>query len=367
MRRRFSLSLAFTALAAAVFLQSSPTARPQNPGDPSDELIETADGVKLRGIFYKATNSKNGSCVILIHEPFTDPTKGDWDGLARTLAKKGYHTLRFDFRGHGKSKDLIPEKFWREQLNTTLPGANRKPLRDTIEEKDFKTKSSYYPQLVYDLAAVRNHLDKLNDDGQVNTSSTYLIGDGDAATLGMMFLATEWHREQKKPMGFLNTQKFWVSANMAIAAGNSPAGRDYGGAVWLTPSMMRGFSTNEMKNWVSTHGRGIDGDMRKETPMLFIYGEKDSKGQSDAKTFNDQIMVAAGRGSRLEKLDSTYIRERKGTDLKGVGLLGKDDTLGTEKLIVEFLDKMEEFRRKKVRITRDYTEPVKINLASFSR
>jgi pimeloyl-ACP methyl ester carboxylesterase len=364
MRRYFSLSFAFSALAAAVFLQSAPPARSQNPTDPTDELIETADGVKLRGIFYKATGSKNGSCVILIHNPFTDPTKGDWDGLAKTLAKNGYHTIRFEFRGHGKSKDIIPEKFWREQYNANLPGANRRPPKDSIDEKDFRTKSSYYPQLVYDLAAVRNHLDKLNDDGQVNTSSTYLIGDGDAATLGMMFLATEWHREQKKPMGFLNTQKFWISANQPIAAGGSPAGRDYGGAVWLSPSRMNGFSTTAMKNWVSQHGRGLDGDMRKETPMLFVYGEKDSKGMENCKMFNDQIMVSAGRG-KLEKLDSTFIRERKGTDLKGVGLLGKDDQLGTEKLILEFLNKMEELRRKKVRITRDYTEPVKINLASF--
>ncbi len=362
MRRRFLLSSAFTALAAAVFLQSAPTVRSQNPADPTDELIETADGVKLRGIFYKAVNSKNNSCVIIAHEPFTDPTKGDWDGLARTLAKKGYHTIRFDFRGHGKSKDVIPEKFWRDQLNTNLPGATKKPLKDTIDSKDFK--KSYHPQLVYDLAAVRNHLDKLNDDGQVNTSSTYLIGDGTAATLGMMFLATEWHREQKKPTGFLNTQKFWISANLPIAAGGSPAGRDYGGAVWLSPRRMDGFNTSTMKNWVATHGRGIDGDMRKETPMLFVYGEKDSKGMEESKYFNDQIMVSAGRG-KLEKLDSTYVRERKGTDLKGVGLLGKDDTLGTEKLIVEFLDKMEEFRRKKVRIQREYSEPVKINIATF--
>ena len=59
------------------------------------------------------------------------------------------------------------------------------------------------------------------------------------------------------------------------------------------------------------------------------------------------------------------MRERKGTNLAGVGLLGKDDTLGTEKLILEFLNKMEELRRKKVRITREYSEPIKIHLASF--
>lgn len=363
MRRRLFLSIAFTALTAALFVQSAPEARPQ-AAEPDDQFIETADGVKLRGILYKATNSKNGSCVIIIHEPFTDPTKGDWDGLGRTLALSGYHTLRFDFRGHGKSKDLIPQKFWREQSNTILPGSTKNPPRDTIEEKDFKTRKSYYPQLVYDIAAARNHLDKLNDSGEVNTSTVYLIGAGDAATLGMMFLATEWHREQKKPTGFLNTQKFWVSANQGIAAGGSPAGRDYGGAVWLSPKIMSGFSTTAVKNWVSQHGRSTEGELRLETPMLFVYGEKDAEGQKNCKYFNEQIMVSAGRG-KLEKLDSTYIRERKGTELKGVGLLGKNDTLGTETLIIEFLNKMEENRRKRPRIQREYTEPVKINLVSF--
>jgi pimeloyl-ACP methyl ester carboxylesterase len=362
MRRRLFLPLAFTALAGAFFVQTAPEARPQN--EPSDELIETADGVKLRGILYKAQNSKNGSCVIILHEPFTDPTKGDWEGLAKTLAKNGYHTLRFDFRGHGKSKDLIPEKFWREPLNQKLPGANRTPAKDTIDVKDFEKKRDYYPQLVYDIAAARNHLDKLNDDGQVNTSSVYLIGAGDATTLGMLFLATEWHREQKKPTLAFNQQKFFVSANLSIAAGGSPAGRDYGGAVWLSPKRMAGFGSSAVENWVARHGRDPNGDMRKETPMLFVHGEKDEAGKSASKYFNDQVMVAGGRG-RLEKLDSTYIRDRKGTNLTGVSLLGKDDQLGTEKLILEFLDKMEELRRKKVRITREYTEPLRINLASF--
>lgn len=364
MRRRFLLPIAFTALAATFFIQTAPDARPQAPGDPTDELIETADGVKLRGIFYKSSTSKNGSCVMIVHEPFTDPTKGDWDGLGRTLAKNGFHTLRFDLRGHGKSKDLIPAKFWIDPLNSTLPGANKKPPKDELDIKDFQTKKNYYPQMVYDLAAARNHLDKLNDDGQVNTSSIYIIGAGDAATLGMMFLATEWHREQKKPMGVFNQQKFWIASTLAIASGGSPAGRDYGGAVWLSPKVMAGFSRNSIERWVSQHGRGADGDMRKETPMLFVYGEKDPDGLKNSKYFNDQVMVAAGRG-KLDKLDQTFLRERKGTDLKGVGLLGKDDTLGTEKLIIEFLNKMEELRRKKPRVIREYPEPVKINLASF--
>lgn len=360
MNRRLFLSTAATATAAAYLLPGSARAQ-----DPTDENIETADGVKLRGIFYKAANSKNGSCVILLHEPFTDPTKGDWDGLAKTLAGKGYHTLRFDFRGHGKSKDVIPDKFWKDAFNADLSAAGKNPPKKTIEEKDFKGKSAYYPKLVYDIAAARNHLDKLNDDGQVNTSSTYIIGAGEAATLGMLFLTTEWHREQKKPMLALGIRKPAVSTG-AIANGSSPAGRDYGGAVWLTPRKMQGFSSGAIENWVSRFGRDNNGDLRRETPMLFVYGEKDAAGVKESKFFFDQVMVAKGKpGSKIEPLDNTFLRERKGTNLAGVNLLGKDDTLGTEKMIVEFLDKMEEKRRKVPRITRDYTEPLAIYLNQF--
>ncbi len=362
MRRRTVFVMSILAL-SSLFLIGSQRLSAQAP-EPTDELIETADGMKLRGIFYKALNSKNGSCVLLIHEPFTDPTKGDWDGLARTLAKNGYHTLRFDFRGHGKSKELIPAIFWRDQFNTRLSGARRNPPKDTLEEKDFKDKSFYFPQLVYDIAAARNHLDKLNDDGQVNSSTVYLIGDGDATTLGMMFLATEWHREQRKPVGFLNEQKLVIAANQYILPGGSPSGRDYGGAVWLTPKIMKGFSTSAVKRWVQEMGRSRDGDMRSETPMLFVYGEKDSDGKRDANYFNENVMVSEGRG-RMAKLDSTFVRERKGTALQGVSLLGKNDALGTEKMILEFIEKMEEIRRSKVRITREYSVPLKINLASF--
>lgn len=361
MNRRLFLSQAATATAATYLLTNS-QARAQ---DPTDENIETVDGAKLRGIFYKAANSKNGSCVILLHEPFADPTKGDWDGLAKTLASKGYHTLRFDFRGHGKSKEVIPDKFWKDSLNSDLSAASKNPPKKTIEVKDFQNKKDYYPKLVYDIAAARNHLDKLNDDGQVNTSSVYIIGAGEAATLGMMFLTTEWHREQKKPMLPFGAKKLAIGTG-AVANGSSPAGRDYGGAVWLTPKRMPGFNNAAIENWVARYGRNNDGDMRTETPMLFVYGEKDANGVKESKFFFDQVMVANGKpSSKIEKLDATFLRERKSTNLAGVNLLGKNDTLGTETMIVEFLDKMEERRRKKPRITRDYQEPLAIYLSQF--
>jgi pimeloyl-ACP methyl ester carboxylesterase len=368
--RRLLLALAFVSVTSILFVSTAPQAASQAAVKglaPTDELIETADGVKLRGLFYRAAVNKNGSCVIIAHQLLKDPTKGDWDGLAKRLSAEGYHVLRFDFRGHGKSTELIPEKFWQDPLNSTrLSGAKKNPPKRELVQKDIEGKSSYYPQMVYDFAAARNHLDKLNDSGDVNSSSVYLIGAGETTPIGFLFLASEWHREQKKPVGLLGIQKLVITAYGQIAQGSSPAGRDYGGCIWLSPAQHSSVSSTALKNLVATVGRHTDGDMRKETPMLFIHGEKDKKGDTDAKYFVDQVMVASGKtGARLEKLDHTYLRTIKGTDLKGVDLLGKDEQLGTEKMIVEFLTTMEGIRRKKPRITREYTDPLKIDVRSF--
>lgn len=335
---------------------------------PSEELIETYDGVKLRGLFYKATTQKNNSVVMILHPYGQDPSKGDYDGLAKTLAGEGYHVLRFDFRGHGKSTDIIPERFWKEPMNRQyVVGANRNPQKKEISFKDFRA-SQYFPTLVNDIAAARTWIDVKNDSREVNASTIYIIGAGDAATLGMLFITTEWHREGKEPppVGFAGIKPQYVSSRRGIVQQIDPAGKDYGGTVFLSPMRHASVSSNTIEDWVSKYGRQTDGDMRKETPMLFIHGEKDREGESACKFFVNQVMVAAGKPTlRVEKLDFTFLRSVKGTVLKGVDLLGKNDTLGTEKMIIEFLAKMEEERKKKNPFNRTYTKPLPIDLPSF--
>ena len=42
-----------------------------------------------------------------------DMDKGDWKGLAKALSNEGYNVFRFDWRGHGKSKDIKDTfRFW---------------------------------------------------------------------------------------------------------------------------------------------------------------------------------------------------------------------------------------------------------------
>src|SRR5262245_18606393 len=87
---------------------------------PEPESFETADGVKLQGIFYKAHpgKSKNNACVILIH-PFKSPTPGKkLNDLATTLAADGYNVLQFNLRGHGPiPTDVVATEFWKYPHN----------------------------------------------------------------------------------------------------------------------------------------------------------------------------------------------------------------------------------------------------------
>ena len=220
--------------------------------------------------------------------------------------------------------------------------------------------------LVNDIAAIRSLIDVKHDLGEANTSSIYFVGAGDAATLGMMFMTSEWHRDAKLPNVAVPALLPQFVSSTGRIYGTDPAGRDYGGGVWLSPTRHPSVSANAVESWVSKYGRDTNGDMRKETPMLFVHGDKDKEGELSCKYFTNQVMVAGGKTSpKLDKLDFTFLRTVKGTDLKGVDLLGKDATLGTEKMIIEFLNKMEVERKKKNRYAREYKNPLPIAINSF--
>lgn len=364
MRRRIVLPLAFAAAAATVFLAPAPPAHSQAKSGGDDRTIDTADGVKLSCRLYKAQADKRNSCVILMHRYQVDPNKGGWDDLAKTLAKNGYNVLRFDFRGHGGSKE-VQDKFWTDPFNVThVTGGTKRKKDDRLEFSKFK--AGYFPQLVNDLAAARTLLDMENDNGTVNVSTTYLIGEQEMATLGMLFLASEWHRAAKEPPPAFNGIK--VAQVFAGRRPNQsePAGRDYGGCVWLSPARSTTIPDYALKGFISRFGLDGTGTMRDETPMLFVYGDKDTKGTTDAKFYFNDVMAARPRqGSSVKEAKDTHLRAIKNTSARGVDLLGKDDQLGTETMIVQFLDDMGKIRGNKNSFKRDYTRPLQIVWASF--
>lgn len=367
----------FAATTSASFGQNPPTttqppttgqAAPKKPLAPvavEDLSIETTDGVKLRGKFYTGNQAegKNGACVILMHAYQKEPTKGDWVGVANLLANKGYHVVQFDFRFHGgKTMDVIPTLFWENQFNAqNITGADKKPPRSELTFKDIRRPKEYYPALVNDIMAVRTYLDAQNDLGKVNTSTVYLLGAGDAASIGFLYMTAEWYREREVPNVGLPPVN--ISANRGLFGSSQPCGIDLAGAVWLSPARHLSMPQATIENFTSRYATRL----REETPMLFISGEKDAKGKEGAKFFFERVLVAQpkpGSASKLAKLPLTYNREIKATNLAEAELLGKG--LGTEDMIVEFMAAIDKDRKNKVAIPkRGYTKPLPVLFKTF--
>src|SRR5207247_7667436 len=120
-----------------------------------------------------------------------------WDDLAKKLSAEGYSVLSFDFRGFGNSHSISPG-FWDPSKNPHnvkyVNGANKAAQPTSIDHKDFDSNASrYYPYLVNDIVAAKSFLDRRTDQGQANTSNLVVIGAGEGATLGAMWMASQWH------------------------------------------------------------------------------------------------------------------------------------------------------------------------------
>jgi pimeloyl-ACP methyl ester carboxylesterase len=338
---------------------------------PLEENFTTADGVRLKGLFHKAANPAAGNpVVILLYQPGAGNSldkPGDWAGLTKTLNDKGFSVFRFDWRGHGKSKDIVDtDLFWNNPVTggwsrRYIAGANKKPVKNDLDVKtDFKdSHSRYFPCYVQDLAAVRYHLDGKNDQGDVNTSSIYLIGAGDTATLGMLWMAAEWVRPAIHPLlGAGQSYKITPTPGIVV---DPEAGRDIAGAIWLSASRPTMITERVVTDWSKNTLK-----LRDNNPMVFIYGGTDTKGKNEAKFFYDQVLVSQGNKTLgVKALEQTFLSEIKGAKLNGVALLGNDAQLHTESTILKYLEARQKDRASVVRRERKYPGPYFIDLGFF--
>jgi pimeloyl-ACP methyl ester carboxylesterase len=335
------------------------------------ETVITADGVQLTGQFQKAKNGGNNDpVVILMYPPGVDRNmdKGEWKSLANFLTEQGYHVFRFDWRGHGKSNILKGRTFWE---NAWTGPANKKLIKGSakmpgmINVKDFNP--AYFPLYVNDLAAVRAHLDQKNDAGDLNTSSVYLIGSDEAATLGIFWLAAEWSRPAvytATPVA-PNGYEVLPDGRFANVRDNptTAAGATYAGCVWLTANRPQSIHAQTARDWTKTYAQAL----RDNNPMLFLYGDKDSQGKSRSEEYYKEVLLAAPpKGSSVKPLEQTFIRAVNGAgQLKGAALLGNNVKLGTEDTIVKYLSALQKERAKVARKQRMYNAPYFVDLASF--
>jgi hypothetical protein len=370
MPRRLLLCGLFLAALAPWDVSPAPVAA--QPGEKPDEKVtgremsfRTADDVTLKGYLHRSANGTRSPVVILLHGTGeTTANKGDFPELARNLSAKGFNVLRFDFRGYGESTQ-VATKFWDDPINKTfMPTlARKRPAPTKLDVANYKAarNGAYYPRLADDIQTARVALDQLNDEGEVNTSSVYLVGSQDAVTAGMLYIASEWSRPQKLPVGMTQYPMLLPRNQIPqFAPGEPCCGWDIAGAVWLSPARHPSVPLSLLQKWVQSAP-----EMRERTPMLFLYGDKDTKSRAEAKSFLNEVLAARVPGSAAPNLPLTQLRGIEQTDLSGLNLLNKD--LGTAKLIEKYLEELEKDRKNMSRIpSRGYTTPPPgINLPAF--
>src|SRR5438132_3910837 len=247
----------------AFFFLASPSALAQN--DSEKVTFETVDEVELHGTYFPSAQGAKAPCVLMLHDLSGNATGwNEWAALTTKLQKDGFAALQFDFRGYGKSTTVHPA-FWKASDNTKIRGANLR--KSEIHHRDFP--ASYMPVLVNDIAAARRFLDEQNDAKHCNSRNLFLIGAQEGATLGALWLATEWQRRPPRQNG-LNLP---------------PYGEDVGAAVWLSILPTLGHSLRpefQVKKWL--------GPLRDRTPMFFLYGEEDRTASALATELCDRVL-----------------------------------------------------------------------------
>ncbi len=327
MRSLSRISL-LTGLVALVLTGLSGTLARGQGNKPDDVSFNTFDGVELKGTLYPNPGGKRKAVVLLLHD--FDSKKGgssdkdNWPALAKALQADGYVVLAFDFRGFGKSTDIDAMKFWNVAANKTYVRKG-KGGATSVSYKDFK--SGYYPFLVNDIAAAKAYLDRLNDQKGCNTSSTIVIGAGQAATLGALWMSNECRRRRDKGAAA-------VVVPFAQPQLDDPESKDLAAGVWLSISpTVEGRNLSGLTKWL------VEAGQKNKVPMAFAYGKNDSKADTLARSLERAI-----KNTRV-KLELTGREPIKETNLGGSKLLEK--SLGTDKWIISYLGLVMEARGNK--------------------
>jgi dienelactone hydrolase len=348
-RTRLFLGLA---LSAAVLYPAGPSlgqGGAKKPANTKNVSFKTFDGVELSGVFYPESGKRKDAVVILLHDfdlkKGGDSQKDNWADLAADLQRNGYAVLSFDFRGFGESTRVNKDTFWKASINGLQNIRRTAKASEEISHKQFTP--SYIPYLVNDIAAAKAYLDRQSDQKQCNTSSVILIGAGEGATLGAMWMANECRRRKdKNPPG-----------TALVPTLGEPESNDLAAGVWLSISPTLGSPNRSVRgqlgNWIAETGRD------HKIPMAFLHGANDSKG-SVLATSLAKVIKPNPKGKELPFTLSYSIPK---TDLTGQLLLGP--TLDTRSWIVEkYLAQVMEARGSKEWVERKvepsaywYTQP----------
>jgi hypothetical protein len=256
--------------------------------------IDTVDEVNLHGFFYPG-KGKRPACAILLNDLGEGHSLSDWNDLIPELQRLGMAVLTFDFRGGGDSTGVDPG-FWNAPVNRLLVHGYRqgKPP-DHVSRADFK--SAYYPVLANDVAAARHFLDVRNDAGECNSARLVLIGAGEGATVGALWLASECFRFRT-----LDTKPERLNKD--------PEGPQTVAAVWLSLSPTLAKRPVPVTDWLRHAER------KARVATAYLYGDGDKTGAAFARRC---LEVAE---PRKEDRKFTAAKPVPDTDRVGTDLLG---------------------------------------------
>lgn len=304
----------------------------------------TYDEVELGGSFYRsapAGGKKDKDAIVLLLHDFRHLKGGSsqedgWHQLAGQLQKEGYGVLSFDFRGFGNSKSVSP-KFWTFQHNQKgVRGGTKKNPPASIDEKDFN--GNYFINLVNDVAAARAYLNVLNDAGEVNSSNIVVVGAGQGATVGALWLASELRRQKDT-----QSDRLLLGMNPLFQSLSEPEGSDVAAAVWLTiyPTLEgKGVGRSVINALVDSAKKA-----QPRIPTMFLYAKNDKKANDFLNLNNDLKTLIAESAKKKGGVKEKTIPGSG--DLAGSKLLSS--RYKTAEYVIDYLNNVVEERGSRTR------------------
>lgn len=295
MLRDHLLLTATLVLAFAVAPVKARAADEERRGPQEEVRFDSADGVELYGTFHPGGRGKKSPCVLLLHDLGSHSQQASWEHFATELQKDGLSVLRFDFRGHGRSVAVDEDVFWQVPANRQMVrGYSRTNPPEAISAQDFGR--GYHPMLANDVAAARLYLDRRNDAGDCNSSTLIVVGAGEGATLGAMWVASECYRHQ-------------ALGEYAERLESSPEGKAIATTIWLSVSPTLQQRRMPVIDWAKVAARD------NRMPAAFLSGDRDET----ALQFAQQCATAIkGRDGGMELTAARGVRQ---TNRSGEALL----------------------------------------------
>ena len=310
------------ALIAAVFSCLGLAAAARS-AEPERVRFITADFAEIQGLFYPSDRGIKAAAVLLIHPLGGSIEMAGFSDLAKKLQEKGFAVLTFDFRGHGNSTNVMPQFWSAEMTNQALKGYRASKPKTTISYNDFRTAANVV-SMMNDIAGAKRFLDTKNDASECNSARTFVVGVGSGATLGAVWINSEWNRRAMK-------------SGFPLVTNNQAEGHDIAGAVWLSMVSSVGTQTH----WTPRLEAYLTNpSVRDKVPMLFLYGDQDTKAANLAKSLHSAMLRGVKDKKVKELMRAVGLKETK---LAGAELLGKP-SLKTEETISAYMTQVLEDR-----------------------